>query len=127
MTAILTRAPSSDKGTFGILCLGNIPLCVTCEDPWNDNKPNISCIPAGHYQCTKFNGARFSDVWEILNVPKRSAILIHNGNTIADTHGCVLVGSSFGALDGMPGVMDSVKTLTMLRHVLPDMFDLIIR
>jgi len=50
MTAImeltLKRCASTAKGTFGVLLHDGVPLCVTCEDPWNDNLPNISCIPS---------------------------------------------------------------------------------
>lgn len=124
---ILNRAPSSDRGTFGILSLNGMPLCVTCEDPWNDNKPQISCIPPGKYACGKFNGARFKNVWEVRSVPGRSAILIHAGNTMEDTQGCILVGESFGTLNGLPSVKNSAATLAMLRAKLPDVFALIIK
>ncbi len=123
----LTRACSSDKGTFGTLCMDEMPLCVTCEDPWNDNVSNISCIPKGIYQCRKFNGNKFKDVWEIVNVPNRSAILIHAGNTIDDTHGCILIGRCFSKLGGLPAVLQSQDAMTELRTKLPDEFELVVR
>ncbi len=118
----LQRVASSDKGTFGVLCLGAIPICVTCEDPWNDNQTSISCIPKGVYQCDKYSSEKFKDVWELKDVPNRSSILIHNGNSIADTHGCILVGKAFGTLSGMPAVVQSRDALDMLRAEFPDSF-----
>lgn len=127
MTLTLTRVCSSGKGTFGVLTSDEIPLCVTCEDPWEDNASNISCIPKGKYKCRKFNGAKFKDVWEVMNVPDRSAILIHAGNTIEDTHGCILVGRCFSKLGGYPAVLQSNDAMTELRAKLPQEFELEVR
>lgn len=122
----LIRSILSDKGCFGILAVDKIPLCVTCEDPWNENKPKISCIPAGIYRCMKHNGPKYKDVWEITNVPKRTSILIHAGNSIADTQGCVLVGKGFALFNGMPAITESRQTIEYLRRVLPDIFTITI-
>lgn len=124
MKISLMRVAESDKGTFGVLVIDEIPICVTCEDPWNENHSNISCIPMGTYEVQKFNGTKYKDVWQIMNVPNRSAILIHNGNTIKDTEGCVLVGESFSLNGPVPMVTNSVKTLEKLRDILPDEFSL---
>lgn len=124
MKITLHRIAQSDKGTFGVLVKDNIPLCVTCEDPWKDNAIGESCIPAGTYHCLPHNGTRYKDVWRLMNVPNRSAILIHAGNTIADTKGCILVGRHFGELGGYPAVLSSRNALQELRQVLPDDFDL---
>lgn len=125
-TLLLRRVASGICGTFGVLIMDGYPICVTCEDPWNDNAPNDSCIPLGRYHCIPHNGPRFQNVWEIANVPGRSAILIHSGNSIADTHGCVLLGDSFDKVDGLPGIINSVATLTRLRKLLPSQFDLVV-
>jgi hypothetical protein len=118
----LHRSAQSEKGTFGILVLDDEPLCVTCEDDWQDNAAGRSCIPPGIYKCLHHDGEHYKRVWEVLNVPGRTAILIHNGNTARDTQGCILVGDSFGHVGGAPAVMNSLKTLDMLRQRLPDAF-----
>lgn len=123
----LTRVCSSDKGTFGVLCMDEKPLCTTCEDPWQNNAASISCIPLGVYKCRKHTGPRFKDVWEVTNVPNRSAILIHTGNTINDTHGCILVGRCFSSLGGYPAVLQSQDAMAELRSKLPDEFELVIK
>lgn len=120
----LVRVATSDLGTFGVLVRGGIPLCVTCEDPWKDNRRNISCVPTGTYTCRRYSSKRFPDVWEVFPVPGRSLILIHNGNTIDHTEGCILVGKAFGMLKGLPMVTESVPTLDRLRKALPSEFTL---
>jgi len=127
MNLNLTRVCTSEKGTFGVLTKDGEPICVTCEDPWKDNQRRISCIPEGEYQCRKHNGLRYVNVWEITNVPNRSAILIHSGNTTDDTEGCILVGNGFSHMDGNPAVINSLATLNELRKTLPDEFTLTVR
>jgi hypothetical protein len=91
------------RGTMGTLEGPGLekPL-FTLEEPWKSNKRRISCIPAGTYKCkphawgadkAKFH---FQEVWEVTNVPDRKAILMHAGNTLADTEGCILVGLEAG-------------------------------
>jgi len=116
----IKRISQSDNGTFGVMLMDGMPLCVTLEDPWNNNERNISCIPAGRYPCTKHNGTKYKDVWILGGVPDRSAILIHAGNSTDDTQGCILVGRSFNAHT----IRDSRNALDYLRAVLPDQFDL---
>lgn len=127
MELVLKRIASLDSGTFGVLMLDGKPWCTTLEDPWNNNIEQISCIPAGSYLCAPHDGPRVKDVWEVTKVPGRTAILIHSGNTIADTEGCILVGQGFGVFDGIPGVINSVGTLNMLRAKLPEQFTLTVQ
>ncbi|MHC5541432.1 DUF5675 family protein [Singulisphaera rosea] len=126
MNVFLDRFKSDDNGTFGMMILEGQYLCHTCEDPWKNNAPNQSCIPAGKYSVVKYSSPKFPGVWRVENVPNRSGILIHNGNNIIDTEGCILVGDSIGYIDGLPSVLNSRKTLAMLKLQLPDDFDLTI-
>lgn len=124
----LKRYISTDKGTLGqLLDESGQFLCYTCEKPWLNNSPKTSCIPTGTYDCIPHDSAAHPDTWEITNVPNRSAILIHNGNTDVDSEGCILVGDSTGVMNGLPAVLNSVKTLDMLRDTLPDTFTLMIK
>jgi len=52
--------------------------------------------------------------------------LVHNANDIDDLEGCIAVGSSFGTVNNLPAVINSVATLDMLNQKLPDEFDLTI-
>lgn len=122
----LKRVTSTPQAVCGVLMKDDKPLCVTLENPWLNNIPRESCIPKGTYQCRKFSGTKYKDVWELDRVPGRSAILIHQGNTAKDTMGCILVGKGFADFGGEPGVTDSRVTLDMLRVTLPDSFTLVI-
>lgn len=122
MEIVLKRVGSCRFGTFGVLLKDGMPLCVTLEDLWKLNQPNISCIPPGTYQCNKFNGVKFKDVWILKNIPDRSYILIHSGNTSDDTHGCILVGDSYSD----NGIGGSKSALKKLQRTLPDIFNLTI-
>lgn len=112
----LVRTASSEYGTFGVLHMDQIPLCITCELP--------NPIPAGEYDCIPHSGPKFKNVWEIAGVPGHSAILIHEGNNIDDTHLCVLAGKAFEKIKGKPGITNSVMTLNELRLKLPKSFRL---
>jgi hypothetical protein len=106
---------------------GGAHVCFTCELPWRDNAPETSCIPAGIYPCVPHNSPAHPGTWELQNVPNRSEILIHNGNTERDSLGCIVVGNEFGTIDGLPAVLNSQSTLGVLRKTLPQAFQLEIR
>jgi Family of unknown function (DUF5675) len=123
----LAREASSNNGTLGeILNPDGSHLCYTCERPWLDNTPDTSCIPTGTYSCVPHDSAAHPNVWELQNVPDRSGILIHNGNTENDSEGCIIVGATQGTLGGLPAVLNSNVTLEMLQQTLPLNFTLTI-
>src|ERR1700759_4207737 len=96
----LTRQPSTSDGTFGKITEQNGEIiCHTCELAWHDNEPQKSCIPAGTYNVVPHNSTAHPGTWELMDVPDRSGILIHNGNTENDSLGCILVGDSLGTID----------------------------
>ena len=101
---------------FGTLLIagprGLIPQCLTLENPWVENQPNVSAIPAGSYQCELIDSPSKGKVYTVRNVPGRTNILIHGGNTEVDTHGCILLGSGFGVLGGVPAIMASQLALS---------------
>lgn len=124
---IIQRVATGNDGTFGVFIFDGRPVCVTCENPWKRNARVISCIPNGAYRVTKFSGTRYKDVWQLHDVPNRNAILIHAGNTEADTDGCLLMGSGFGIFDGRQGIVNSARTIGMLRTILPSEFVLTVK
>jgi len=93
---LLIRDTHTDKSTIGKLYLNGELMCDTLENPYLDNQRNISCIPAGQYN-VRLRLARESATRDYLHllvqeVPNRSYILFHIGNTAKDTQGCILVG-----------------------------------
>lgn len=106
MNAYLYRLEESDKGPLGALVLdrddgsgyGPARLAVACTLELHAS--NISSIPVGTYICKRYHSAKFPDTFEVTGVPGRGSILFHAGNTAEDTHGCILLGRSWGWLYG---------------------------
>ena len=109
MHLTLLRISQSEKGTFGVLREGAIPFAVTLEEPWRDNQPNISCIPTGRYTCKRVDSPKFGGTFEVTNVPGRTHVLFHKGNTTDDTHGCILVAEEFAGNTGSPVIASSKR------------------
>jgi hypothetical protein len=103
----LIRDELTDDGVRGELRMDGQRLCHTLERPWLGNETDISCIPAGGYLCRRMHSPRFGETFEVTDVPGRSHILFHAGNTVADTHGCILLGRSRGIVYGRDGVTES--------------------
>jgi len=123
ITVTILRTAAVPSGLYGMLFLGNIPICLTLEPNWLDNQQNVSAIPPGTYECIKYSGTKFKNSFLIKDVPDRSAILIHAGNTTADTRGCILVGHTFGHR----GILNSQAAMQDLNSLLPSAFKLIIK
>lgn len=102
----------------------------TLELPELGNQHNISCIPEGKYEVHKIFSPRRGSCFQVMEVPDRTAILIHIGNYATgkkiDTQGCILVGSSFKDMneDGEIDVIESTITMTKLLSILPGSFNL---
>ena len=93
---LIIRNTFSEVSTIGNLYLDGEWLCDTLENPWLNNQRNISCIPEGQYK-VRLRTARESATKDYLHllvqdVPDRSLVLFHTGNTAKDTRGCILVG-----------------------------------
>jgi Family of unknown function (DUF5675) len=122
MTNIVLRRVTftPDSPTFGMLLSQGLPLCLTLERPWQENQHGISCIPPGTYQCVPHDTPEKPNCWEVTGVSGREAILIHAGNTVVDTEGCLLVGLE---IDGS-SILKSQDALNHLRATLPKTFTL---
>ncbi len=95
---LILRDTFTDESTLGELFLNGERFCDTLELPYRDNQRSISCIPIGEYK-VRLRVARESATRDYLHllvqeVPNRSYILFHRGNTAKDTRGCVLVGQT---------------------------------
>lgn len=124
-TAILERYAYLNDGTAGVLTVQGRTF-ATVERPWKNNQRSISCIPEGTYTVRKYSSQRFPDTWEIQNVPDRTYILLHAGNSPTDVEGCIAVGMSEGDRNPL-WVHASKSAMEELRSLDLTTFDLIIR
>jgi|SRR5579863_301123 len=102
-TLILQRVLEAEWGTLGVIFESDTlkPVCLSLEHKWNNNLPDVSCIPPGHYHVKPFSSDDHPGVFELQNVPGRSDILTHIGNKISDTKGCIILGL---------GIANDIKT-----------------
>lgn len=90
MTLELLRDVQTSEYTSGRLAVNGVFQAYTLEPGTAGPHP---AIPVGTYPVA----VRFSERFQCLlphvdQVPGRSAIEIHPGNAITDTHGCILLG-----------------------------------
>jgi len=117
MIGVLCRDSEDNGAVLGTLVLADEDsafILHSLELPWFGNARNVSCIPTGLYQAQyKFSGQR-GHVYEIDDVPGRTAIQIHVGNTAQDTEGCILAGTMRGVINGKPAVLNSRTAMASL-------------
>lgn len=125
---LLKRMETSDQGTFGILYnedtgeqmyhTGELPEFG--GDPMIANERRTDCIPIGTYICKIVYSPKFKrQLYEITNVPNRSAILIHVANYFgnvakgyrSDVEGCIGLGKSKGILSGQAALLTSAQSI----------------
>lgn len=102
MKLLVVREPEGKDWTFGKMYVNGVYECETLEDRIREvkGKPvslwkvkSKTAIPYGTYKITLHNSPKFGRIVPILNgVDGFSYVLIHWGNYIEDTDGCILVG-----------------------------------
>ncbi len=115
-------------GTFGRIADENgNELCKTVEREWLDNKPRVSCIPAGLYKLTKVQSPKFGDCYALTNADlsvtytgpsTRTHILLHAANYPEQLLGCIAPGTNY--MEGRWGVSSSRKALVNLEAILDE-------
>ncbi|TIH19845.1 hypothetical protein D0S45_00470 [Marinifilum sp. JC120] len=104
----LIRVESGEEATLGGLLVDGKSICWTLEEPWRGNRKDVSCIPEGRYPLKlEFSPSKGRKLWTIKDVPNRSYVRIHTGNTADDTEGCPLTGTKPGYLKGKRAVLGS--------------------
>ena len=123
---ILARFGSTPFGTFGEISLPTGQQLYTVERPWLGNQPRKSCIPAGVYTLRKrvspivqrTSGGKYQQGWEVCDVPQRSMIMIHAGNTMDDLEGCIAPGQHLGFVSNKWAVTASRNAMDDLMSAL---------
>ena len=121
MLVYLIRHPHPTR-TLGVLVLPDGTAIQTLEPIWAGNEPFKSCILTGTYEVAPHLSPTKGDCFKIHDVPGRSDILIHAGNKLQDTKGCILVGMSRSGNT----IRESRVALSLLFKKLPDGFTLTI-
>lgn len=101
----LYRYSGQNDSTPGLLFFNDKFLCHTIEDAWSMVKfKGRTRIPAGTYEIELYSQGNMTleysklfpkmheGMLHLKNVPDYEGVLIHCGNTTADTMGCLLVG-----------------------------------
>lgn len=108
----LRRFKYGPEGVFGYLYDGSgSQIAVTCEHAYE--QPDGSWapkIPPGTYDCLFGShdlGVGPFETYEVTGVAGHTGLLFHKGNTEGDSHGCILLGKSFGDLSGSDAVLQS--------------------
>src|SRR5262245_6030902 len=108
MQITLARTRQNAKSTVGSFFINGSKQCVTLEDAHHVPKiPEQTRIPAGTYSARlrtvgdhhhkyllRFGSEFHKGMLWLQDVPEFEFVLIHLGNTIVDTKGCLLVGTS---------------------------------
>lgn len=116
----IVRCSEFDGATFGVMMVGDKPEFVTLEESWRDNERMVSCIPQGRYKIQLHRSPKFGVCYKVLDVPERSDILIHVGNTAADTTGCILLGQRFGQVGDRYGISGSRLAMTRFMQLMSE-------
>ena len=107
MILFLEEIGTTANSTASHLFVDNKPFCFVIEDGHRDQKiAGETRIPAGKYQIVPRREGKFYEQYKrqhghnfvphLLNVPNFGLILIHIGNTIKDTRGCLLANRFVG-------------------------------
>jgi RHS repeat-associated protein len=95
ISILIQRGPETSKSTPGSYSTSGVTASGrTLELPGRENLPFKSRIPAGTYKATRHNSPSLGSVLKLHEVPGRSDILLHPGNTPDDTKGCILPGTT---------------------------------
>jgi len=101
---------------IGRVFVNNELFCYSIEDAYRTTKiKGETCIPDGIYPLATRFSPHFSKTYNhdmiwVQNVPGFEFILIHWGNTISDTEGCLIIGDKIGIVNQKDAVLNSKAT-----------------
>ena len=98
MKLTLIRTGRLEGYTTGVLYVDRLMFCHTLEPQWRNlaiekKVRGKTAIPEGTYRIRLLHSPKFGRMMPcLLDVPHFTGILIHSGNYVGDTKGCILVG-----------------------------------
>ena len=126
---LLKRIARKDGYTIGKLYIDGVYFCDTLEDTDRLNKgmpaaelaakkiPGQTAIPEGTYKVIVNTSPKFKRLLpRLVNVPGYEGVLIHRGNTPADTAGCILVGENKQVGKVLNSTFYEDRLVDMLKH-----------
>ena len=105
---------------LGLLFGPSGKICFILEPSWRENRSNVSCIPTGSYVVDYMKrslSGKYKDCYHIQDVKNRFGILMHKGNTVNHTLGCLLPGVKTGNLNGKFAVLGSSQAMRKIHKV----------
>lgn len=121
MKLLLKRIALMPTYTIGKLYIDGIYFCDTIEDKYRDLSKERkvygeTAIPYGTYKVILNKSPKFGRILpRLVDVPHFDGILMHRGNTDADSAGCVIVGENKvkgKVINSTPYEVELVKRLT---------------
>lgn len=118
-TGVLYIAKNNPAATMNGKRIMFTQQCDTLEPQWRDLKKEKkvrgkTAIPEGKYKVVMSPSAKFGkNMPYLINVPQFEGIMIHPGNTVKDTMGCILVGVKSGT-----GLLVSRATFEKIMKIL---------
>lgn len=109
--------------TIGVLFRPQGKPFFTLEPPWLDNQNNVSCIPKGEYRFERYLSPTKGDCFILHDVPGRTFILIHIGNYLKDTEGCILIGNHVSV--DFKSIQESAKALELFKKEVGSGFNIL--
>ena len=114
-------------GSFGAFFDGATEICKSVEREWLNNKPYVSCVPAGLYKMTKHNSPSKGKCYCLTSKEQgvtlagpsvRTHVLIHIANWPEDLLGCIGPGEDYHP--SRWGVMNSTSAFNDLMDLLDE-------
>lgn len=133
--------PEDDDGIYGRLCVPEFRIDKqrivrhfdTLELPFRGNKRNVSAIPTGRYKLVKQKWGFYYDSYKerwphhefvvnLAGVQGRDGILIHTGNEIDDSEGCILVGQRLSKREGDKWLSNSRNIYSIFYGIIDELW-----
>ena len=112
-TLRLVRIERTLEHTIGRLTLPDGSIYSMMENPWKRNAKNVSCLSVGNYRFFMKRSPKYGLRYHLddAEIAPRSHCLMHAGNWVKNTLGCLMPGLRDGWLDGVRAVLNSGDAL----------------